>query len=241
MDFAGMIQTWIGVLTGPGEATFEREQESPNATLSTALIWVVLAAVITGVLGFIQSLMFASSARGMMSFVEQMNLPPESAAMIRQMMAGGLFAGLGGASADAAATFRGLNLLHGSPLREAVIYHAAGEIGAAIPFLLYGGSALAWGRRDRLGPVVALPPRPIGSCSPRVPSLWGGAAGALARQPAIKDFLGARFADVGRDQFTDTLQSAFLAGGRRIKHDAFGRKYVVDAHSAISCNTFSVA
>lgn len=102
MDFAGMFQTWIGVLTGPGEAVFEREKASPNATLQTALIWTVLAAVVTAVLGFMQSLLFLSSAQGMqgmMGFVDQMDLPPESAAMIDQMMTGGLFAGMSGAGA----------------------------------------------------------------------------------------------------------------------------------------------
>ena len=99
MDFAQMIQTWIGVLTGPGEEVFEREQASPNATLTTALIWTVLAAVVAAVLGFIQSLLFASSAQGMMGMISQMDLPPESAAMFEQMMTGGLFAGLSGAGA----------------------------------------------------------------------------------------------------------------------------------------------
>ena len=85
MDFAGMIQTWIGVLTGPGEEVFEREQASPNATLTTALIWTVLAAVVVAGLGFIQSLLFASSAQGLMGMISQMDLPPESSAMINQM------------------------------------------------------------------------------------------------------------------------------------------------------------
>ncbi len=99
MDFAGMIQTWIRVVTGPSEETFAREQGSPNATLQTALIWTVLAAVVTAVLGFMQSLLFASSAQGVMGLIEQMDLPPESAAMIDQMMAGGLFAGMSGVGA----------------------------------------------------------------------------------------------------------------------------------------------
>ena len=97
MDFAGMFQTWIRVLTGPSEATFEREKESPNATLTTALIWTIIAAVVAAILGFVQSLIFASSAQGLMGMISQMDLPPESAAMIDQMMAGGLFAGMSGA------------------------------------------------------------------------------------------------------------------------------------------------
>lgn len=99
MDFPGMIQTWIRVLSGPNEATFEQEQESPNATLTTALIWTVLAAVVTAIFGFIQSLIFASSAQEMLGMIDQMDLPPESAAMINQMMAGGVFAGLSGVGA----------------------------------------------------------------------------------------------------------------------------------------------
>ncbi|MBX3052218.1 MAG: YIP1 family protein [Caldilineaceae bacterium] len=99
MDFAGMIQTWIRVLSGPNEETFEREQASPNANLTTALIWTVIAALVTAILGFVQSMIFASSAQGMLGIVEQMDLPPESSAMINQMMAGGMFAGLSGAGA----------------------------------------------------------------------------------------------------------------------------------------------
>lgn len=98
MDFAGMIQTWIRVLTGPGEAVFEQEQNSPQATLTTGLIWTVLAAVVTGVLGFIQSLLFASSAAGMMEMFAGMDLPPESRAMLESMAGGGMLAGMGGAS-----------------------------------------------------------------------------------------------------------------------------------------------
>jgi len=99
MDFAGMIQTWIGVLTKPGEEIFEQEQSNQQANLTTAIIWIVLAAVVTAVLGFMQSLLFASSAQGMMGLIDQMDLPPESAAVLNQMMAGGAFAALSGAGA----------------------------------------------------------------------------------------------------------------------------------------------
>lgn len=99
MDFAGMIQTWIRVLSGPKEETFEQEQASPNATLATALIWTVIAAVVAAVFGFIQSLIFASSAQGMLGMISQMDLPPESQAMINQMLAGGLMTGMSGVGA----------------------------------------------------------------------------------------------------------------------------------------------
>ncbi len=99
MDFAGILQTWIRVLSGPNEETFEREKASPNANLMTALIWTVIAALITAILGFIQSLLFSASAQGMMGMISRMNLPPESAARMNQMMANGLFAGASGAGA----------------------------------------------------------------------------------------------------------------------------------------------
>ena len=99
MDFAGMIQTWIAVLTKPGEEIFEQEQNSPRASLSTALIWVVIAAVVTAVLGFVQSLLFTPSPQQMMDLFDQMNLPPESTAMVEQMFTGGMLAGLSGVGA----------------------------------------------------------------------------------------------------------------------------------------------
>ena len=50
MDFSAIFQTWVKVLTQPNEQTFESEKASPNATLQTALIWVVGAAVVTALL-----------------------------------------------------------------------------------------------------------------------------------------------------------------------------------------------
>jgi 4-diphosphocytidyl-2-C-methyl-D-erythritol kinase len=75
-------------------------------------------------------------------------------------------AGLGGGSADGAATLRGLNLMFGSPISEPDIYHMAGNLGSDVPFLLYGGSALAWGRGDRMIPLEALPSMQVGLCYP---------------------------------------------------------------------------
>ena len=46
MDFAGAIETWRRVLTQPGEPVFEQEKLSPNNSLQTALIWMVVAGVV---------------------------------------------------------------------------------------------------------------------------------------------------------------------------------------------------
>jgi 4-diphosphocytidyl-2C-methyl-D-erythritol kinase len=58
-------------------------------------------------------------------------------------------AGMGGGSADAAAALRGLSRLHALDLE---LDPLARELGADVPFLLAGGSAVARGRGERLAP-----------------------------------------------------------------------------------------
>ncbi|MBM3278784.1 MAG: 4-(cytidine 5'-diphospho)-2-C-methyl-D-erythritol kinase [Candidatus Handelsmanbacteria bacterium] len=62
-------------------------------------------------------------------------------------------AGLGGGSADAAAALRGLNHLCGQPLGRGDLVNLAGQLGSDIPFLLWGGTALAQGRGEVLTPL----------------------------------------------------------------------------------------
>jgi 4-diphosphocytidyl-2-C-methyl-D-erythritol kinase len=83
-------------------------------------------------------------------------------------------AGLGGGSADGAAALRGLNILYGSPLPETRVYHMAGRLGSDVPFMLYGGASLAWGRGNRLLPLKTLSSLYVGICYPRfeVSSRW---------------------------------------------------------------------
>ncbi len=57
-------------------------------------------------------------------------------------------AGLGGGSADAAATLVGLNQLWGFNLPEADLASVAARLGSDVPFLLNGGAALATGRGE---------------------------------------------------------------------------------------------
>jgi hypothetical protein len=92
-------QTWLRVLTSPSEATFEAERQKPSATLTTALIWMVIAGVVTGVLGYIQSLVMAESMRGAIpQMLEVLDLPPESEAQLVQLSETGAFGNLGAAS-----------------------------------------------------------------------------------------------------------------------------------------------
>ena len=59
-------------------------------------------------------------------------------------------AGLGGGSADAAATLRALNILHDSPLDAEALRALAAQLGSDIPFLVEGGTALMRGRGEDL-------------------------------------------------------------------------------------------
>ena len=98
MDFAAIFQTWVNVLTHPNEQTFESEKESPNATLQTALIWIVGAAVVTAILGFLQSVIFRGVATSsMQQFMNMADLPPEASQMMNVFTTGGAGAIMSGA------------------------------------------------------------------------------------------------------------------------------------------------
>ena len=62
-------------------------------------------------------------------------------------------AGLGGASADAAAVLRGMNELYGNPVAEKRLYELGLMVGADVPFCLMGGCALAEGVGEILTPL----------------------------------------------------------------------------------------
>ena len=64
-------------------------------------------------------------------------------------------AGLGGGSSDAAATLKGLNLLWGLGLSLDDLAPVAERLGSDVPFFLHGGTAMAYGRGERIRP---LPP-----------------------------------------------------------------------------------
>src|SRR4030042_3844503 len=65
-----------------------------------------------------------------------------------------LAAGLGSGSTDAAATLLGLNKLWGLNLAHNKLLELAAKLGSDVPFFLYGGTALAQGRGEKL---TALP------------------------------------------------------------------------------------
>ena len=68
-----------------------------------------------------------------------------------------LQAGLGGGSADAAATLLALTRLWGVPVRASQLTDIAATLGADVPFFLSGGTALGLGRGDEVYPLADLP------------------------------------------------------------------------------------
>ena len=63
--------------------------------------------------------------------------------------------GMGGGSADAAATLVAVDALWGTNLGMATLTEIAATLGADVPFALHGGTALGVGRGDILSPVLA--------------------------------------------------------------------------------------
>lgn len=63
--------------------------------------------------------------------------------------------GMGGGSADAAATLVAVDALWGTNLGTAKLTEIAATLGADVPFALHGGTALGVGRGDILSPVLA--------------------------------------------------------------------------------------
>jgi 4-diphosphocytidyl-2-C-methyl-D-erythritol kinase len=77
----------------------------------------------------------------------------------KRIPAGG---GLGGGSADAAATLRALNKLAPTPLPPATLLTIAGSLGADVPFLTSQAvMAIAWNRGDRMLPLDPMPQRHV--------------------------------------------------------------------------------
>lgn len=79
--------------------------------------------------------------------------------IVKRIPVGG---GLGGGSADAAATLRAMNALRAEPLPEHVILMLAARLGADVAFLATTAPmALAWARGDHMLELPALPQRHV--------------------------------------------------------------------------------
>jgi hypothetical protein len=97
MDFGAMFQTWMNVLTHPNEQTFIDEGNKPQAKLSTAIIWIVIAAVIVAVFSIFRVLIQAAVGGGpgiIEQLVLQFDLPPEVAEQMMQQAQAGVVSGI---------------------------------------------------------------------------------------------------------------------------------------------------
>lgn len=63
--------------------------------------------------------------------------------------------GMGGGSADAAATLVACDAMWGTALSKEELHALAAKLGADVPFALSGGTAIGTGRGDRLSPALA--------------------------------------------------------------------------------------
>lgn len=105
------------------------------------------------------------------------NLVTRAARLFRQRFGGGAHAilldkhlpvasGIGGGSADAAATLRALGTLHGVD-RDA-LFPLADQLGSDVPACLLGRTAIGRGRGEQLEPVAGMPGTPVLLVNPGV-------------------------------------------------------------------------
>lgn len=76
--------------------------------------------------------------------------------------------GIGGGSADAAATLRALATLHGVALDDPRLFAIADGLGSDVPACLMGRTALGRGRGEQLAPLAGLPGMPVLLVNPGV-------------------------------------------------------------------------
>lgn len=108
------------------------------------------------------------------------NLVTRAAAKFAQVFGGGaagrimltkrlpVASGLGGGSADAAATLRLLARRAGVPLDDSRLFDCADSLGSDVPACLYSRTAIGRGRGERLEPVAGAPGTPVLLVNPGV-------------------------------------------------------------------------
>jgi hypothetical protein len=99
MDFSEVWRTWLRVTTRPSEATFAAERQKPNATLSTALIWMLIAGAVTAAVGMLQAALADSAAPRMLTLLlERVNLPQTGRVVLQMLIGVGSVTGLNDAN-----------------------------------------------------------------------------------------------------------------------------------------------
>ena len=107
-------------------------------------------------------------------------------------------AGLGGGSADAAATLLALDRLWGLGLPQGRLLGLASDLGSDVPFLLVGGTAFAWGRGEEF------------ELLPELPRRW---LVLLCSGPSAPGKTAAMYARLGQAHFSDGKTVDILVNG----------------------------
>ncbi len=77
MNLQNMLQTWVHVLTHPDEKVFEEQRQKPEATLGTAILWMIIAAVIVAIVSFLAGGGVIQSMGNLQEMLQQADVPPE--------------------------------------------------------------------------------------------------------------------------------------------------------------------
>jgi 4-diphosphocytidyl-2-C-methyl-D-erythritol kinase len=119
--------------------------------------------------------------RAARSLAQEARVPPHAAIrLVKRIPAG---AGLGGGSADAAATLLSLRALWSLPLDDAALGEVAARLGSDIPFFLTGGLARGTGRGERIAPLPDPPVEWLVLLSPSFPLSTRAVYAGLAEVP----------------------------------------------------------
>ena len=138
-------------------------------------------------------------------------------------------AGLGGGSADAAATLKALNSYWSLGLDYDTLHTMAGKLGSDVPFFLKGGTALATGRGERIltlprlpffWVIIALPQGVLMSTGAVYKAIPKNSFGSPSISPLVEAVkIGAKqeIIDWLSTGSTNTLENAVLPGFKLIK------------------------
>ena len=94
--------------------------------------------------------------RAATALAERGNTEPQARIYIHKRIPVGM--GLGGGSSDAAAALQALNQLWDLKLSTGELAQVAARVGSDVAFFLWGGTALAEGRGERITPLPPVPP-----------------------------------------------------------------------------------
>lgn len=130
MNLSATVQTWMNVLLHPSEATFAQESQNPDANLSTALIWIFIAGIITAIIGYLVGRMALSAQTPIfLGTLDQIDAPPEVRAQMARLLTSGFMNAILGASTVASVIVTPIFFLIGVGVRH-LVARALGGIGA---------------------------------------------------------------------------------------------------------------